>query len=139
MTDAELDDRLAKLSDEDLHVILSDSWERPGSLIVTFGLIQLCQRMAREILDLRAKLLAFVPPKDDGEPVTQEWFDTLGEYNPRSFRRSIGLCEMYHFASGEQCLIDHIGEYRLKTRGDVRRLCAALGIDLKEQPPCPPA
>ncbi len=54
MTDAELNERLERLSDEDLQVLIKKPWEsfivkRPDPLTVY-------QRMAREILDLRKRI-----------------------------------------------------------------------------------
>src|SRR6187549_2285761 len=54
MTDAELDDRLAKLSDEDLQEMLPLAWN--NELAGRCAAHRMIERMAREILDLRAKL-----------------------------------------------------------------------------------
>lgn len=58
MTIAELDARLAKLSDDDLQEIVEYEYYGmyESSLVRGVGLMRLSKRMAREILDLRMRL-----------------------------------------------------------------------------------
>ena len=83
-------------------------------------------------------------PADDDEPVTAEWLESVGwEAYPDTGNR------MWHSRSATLIMIDlrnpgetwlchgssaHGWDYITKstTRGDVRRLCSALGIQLKE-------
>lgn len=67
---------------------------------------------------------------DDGEPVTKEWWDQLLGFRQRKFGDHFGL---YLTPNGEVELFNsaHIHILPCKTRGDVRRLLAALGVDIK--------
>lgn len=79
-------------------------------------------------------------PADDAEPVTEDWLRSVGWSLKSVFR------EMYHEPTMLRWAMPvlqadmgvwSIGEmreqlrYAPKTRGDVRRLCAALGVELK--------
>lgn len=78
-------------------------------------------------------------PTDDDEPVTEEWLRLIGAKDEVDGKINgedvydlyIGPARWCVFSSGGQLLIDHHGEWRLKTRGDVLRFCAALGIKIK--------
>ena len=78
-------------------------------------------------------------PADDDEPVTEEWL------------RSVGFCDTEYMSSLENGPLEYVLEEEvyfpenwilnggdppesmsIKTRGDVRRLCRALGIQLNE-------
>lgn len=85
-------------------------------------------------------------PSDDDEPISEEWLLTVGGehgydglmidfFGPDDITMSVflpdGANDTCHVGMGRKSNgvpLDHI-----KTRGDVRRLCAALGIELKEQ------
>ena len=68
-------------------------------------------------------------PADDDEPVTDEWLDSV-------FGTDDSLCTEWHDEWGEKITwLDKFGLVSIpmpKTRGDVRRLCRALGIELNE-------
>lgn len=77
-------------------------------------------------------------PADDGEPVTAEWLESIGFYrdgvhpdDPFTCRESsIYLSPKY---DDEKLWVVFVEVYELgksKTRGDVRRLLAALGIEV---------
>ena len=71
---------------------------------------------------------------DDDEIVTDEWLQSVGFTDDENTNLSLGPMELFLFSGGNELLIDHSsGEYELKTRGDVRRLCRALGIITEEQ------
>ena len=87
-------------------------------------------------LEVAAALGEFFPADDD-EPVTVEWLVSVGW--ERRFGRSwpeIALPEQNTWLSWRGAGVWLVGfDIALclaKTRGDVRRLCAALGIELKE-------
>lgn len=86
-------------------------------------------------------------PEDDGEPVTEEWFRSVvggGDFQAWSdgSKTPAAFCDaelsIYIDEVGLICLrletdlygIDFLPQ--VKTRGDVRRLCRALGIVPKE-------
>lgn len=95
------------------------------------------------------RLLELLPPADDGEPVTADWLLAVGFVSHQS---GLGIVHLplpsggslaWHqpapwFGRPEHCWTltdrDADGVYLpdLPTRGHVRRLCAALGIELKE-------
>lgn len=80
-------------------------------------------------------LRAFAPPDDD-ELVDEAWLRAVGAKESRNGTLAIGPAEWFNFSACDELLIDHhLGNYPLKTRGHVRRLCAALGIALAEQVP----
>lgn len=56
MTDAELDARLERLSDEDLQTIANDNRHLYTLIEVYKGAMHFNARMAREIIDLRQKI-----------------------------------------------------------------------------------
>ena len=71
---------------------------------------------------------------DDDKPVTEEWLRSAGFAEDENTNILLGPMEYFLFSGGPELLIDHSsGEYRLKSRGDVRRLCRALRI--KEDDP----
>ena len=93
--------------------------------------------------DLAAAYLA-EHPADDDELVTPDWLELVGwEPYPQTRRnmwysRSVSLL-MIHFRDGEGTWLCHGSsscgwDYVTKqcTRGDLRRLCKLLGIELKE-------
>lgn len=81
---------------------------------------------------------------DDDEPFTEEWLESVG------FRYSANDCWLQIGNDDEDCVVEFLLDdaaatgichcmilesdcgHHIKTRGDVRRLCAALGIELKE-------
>jgi hypothetical protein len=82
-------------------------------------------------------------PADDGEPVTEEWLRAVGfkdeEYS--FVLRSPYTDDWYHHLRHTACSVrkvdwkwhaNGIGVADQPTRGHVRRLCAALGVPLKE-------
>lgn len=68
--------------------------------------------------------------KDDDEPVTEEWVRLVGEVDHEDC--FVGPAMWFDFANGGELLIDHMGGWQLKTRGDVRMFAKALGIKLKQ-------
>lgn len=90
------------------------------------ALIHDCGKLARAYLAEH--------PADDGEPVTVEWLAECGfERNARYFtlpNYSGNLFDVVLWADGFNVRWD--GHTNCKTRGEVRRLCAALGIQLAE-------
>ena len=71
---------------------------------------------------------------DDDEIVTEKWLLFVGFTDDENTNLSLGPMEWFLFSGGNELLIDHhSGSYELKTRGDVRRLCRALGIIMEEQ------
>ena len=81
------------------------------------------------LAELREQLV----PADDNEPVTEEWLESVGfvpsmldwELRDEGTGYAIAM-------TGEHKRWDYMGRWikSPETRGDVRRLCAALGIDL---------
>lgn len=79
-------------------------------------------------------------PADDAEPVKNSWLDHHFDYEC-GLGWSVGKMFVRHDAMSREWIVyarDH--EYGqsielavIFTRGDVRRLCRALGIELKEQ------
>lgn len=74
-------------------------------------------------------------PADDDEPLSQEWLSSVsrGVFGKVAFVSY----ELLDDASVWRMLGDDRGWYlftSVKTRGDVRRLCRALGIELKGKP-----
>ena len=93
------------------------------------------QRDERKLVD------AFMAehPADDDETVTEEWLGRVGgvkssEY-AKAFRRA-GSDDLYFFYAGRNPFQSGLTRFFkmpvVETRGDVRRLCVALGIELKE-------
>ena len=89
----------------------------------------------------RAYLAENLP--DDGEAATPQWMESLGFVETYSFAWRFGINEriyFHHDANVTQIGIDgawHLGIegawHRVNpTRGDVRRLAKALGVELKE-------
>ena len=74
---------------------------------------------------------------DDGEAVTAEWLRTVGFYGKVNRPLSFTQGELTLVIEGPRCWINmgmrtkHLPP-NIKTRGDVRRLCNALGVELKE-------
>lgn len=69
------------------------------------------------------------PAEDGGESVTDEWLEVIG------FNRG-GCLDVGYWVIECQKLALRLNSYQVKenpTRGDVRRLCKALGIELKEK------
>lgn len=67
-------------------------------------------------------------PADDGEPVTDEWLESIGHPTPPEPPQRGGHRWMVLVVDGKG------SSYRLPnaaTRGDVRRLCRALGVTLR--------
>ena len=82
-------------------------------------------------------------PTDDAEPVTVDWMRSNGRDNEGCFesewQHSIApmICVISRACAGgwEPCKLwlgGVQGRLQEVTRGDVRRLCSALGIELKE-------
>lgn len=77
---------------------------------------------------------------DDGEPVTREWWATIAKDGRYWYWPETIQTENFVLAFGEagNLLVVHRSDetvlFETPTRGDVRRLCAALGIDLPAQP-----
>lgn len=96
--------------------------------------LTLCEncRLADAICDVTQAYLA-EHSADDDEPLTDEWLVSAGFTDDENENLSLGPMELFLFSGGYELLIDHSsGEYRFRTRGDVRRLCRALGIILEE-------
>jgi hypothetical protein len=79
-------------------------------------------------------------PADDNEPVTRDWLIALGFHSVfRTLRLDVNgrtRIEMWCDDNGKAgciCVNDCKISNDKATRGDVRRLCRALGISLKEQ------
>ncbi len=81
-------------------------------------------------------------PADEDEPVTDEWLESVGFTNDidgcgRVWESGEGLVSLYVMI-GLNCLVECASKDEAvfvpetETRGDVRRLCSALGINLKE-------
>ena len=72
-------------------------------------------------------------PEDDEEPVTKEWLRSIGFVNSISSVLVVG--DMLSVSMpGRYWVFSCCGmptRMKYETRGDVRRLCAALGIELK--------
>ena len=83
-------------------------------------------------------------PADDDEPVTEEWLCSVGAKKDDVsvfFPSPIQGVPAIEFSKEQAWLTneDYAGvEIKLKTRGDVRRLCAALGIEMKSVCQVPP-
>lgn len=90
------------------------------------------------------RLLDLLPPADDGEAVTAEWLMSVGIYKYRGEyvadaevgydNHTYGICSPNAYG---WAVFDSMGGGKasigcLPTRGHVRRLCAALGIQLME-------
>jgi len=93
---------------------------------------------AMEMGDERALAAAYLAehPADDGEPITEEWLRSVG------FKVSPDFEFLFIEAGLRPGTIEFDPDIGwiifgskatrlLETRGDVRRLCAALGIELK--------
>lgn len=61
-------------------------------------------------------------PADDSEPVTEEWLSSVLGTGASRAAHVLAVLDKY-------CAIGFLG----RTRGDVRRLCATLGIDLEQE------
>jgi len=82
-------------------------------------------------------------PADDEEPISEEWLHSVGFEDDRAGTPTAGALHIRHAPLPK---MDSDEEYPAhacvrsfpipvpKTRGDVRRLCRALGIALKETP-----
>lgn len=62
-------------------------------------------------------------PADDDEPITEEWLESSGALD--ALTEAFG---MLHISDG----VVRVGK-GLSTRGEVRRLCEALGIELNSE------
>lgn len=76
-------------------------------------------------------------PADDDEPITERWLLSIGVQHAENTRYvlSQGKYEriwLYFWETGINAELAGGGEIVFATRGDVRRLCAALGIDLNQ-------
>lgn len=77
-------------------------------------------------------------PGDDGEPITPEW---IGEILPPTvgfrgeYQGKFGRIDWRLFATEVlgMWLNGEVYNWRQATRGDLRRLCEALGVTLKEK------
>lgn len=97
-------------------------------------------KVSREFaVELRPYLASV--PADDGTPVSEEWLRSVGflEYSTSEDIRLIDLRNLVTFNRSRQTsavtwwIGGSIGPVTdMPTRGHVRRLCAALGIPLKE-------
>ncbi len=76
-------------------------------------------------------------PEDDDEPITPEWLCSIGWIagTPTALTKSTHVCS----ASGGDmkwgpfgCFLGITKLSGIKTRGDVRRLCRMMGVELKE-------
>ena len=83
-------------------------------------------------------------PADEDEVVTEDWFETeFAHEEPQEYEGWRGVhieagCGIYVGVEGKSLLINNYHCSRNQsTRGDVRRLCAALGIPLKESDQVP--
>ena len=82
-------------------------------------------------------------PADGEEPISEEWLHSIGFEDDRTGCPTLGPLHIQHAAITR---MDSDVEYPAsacvrsfpipvpKTRGDVRRLCSAMGIELKETP-----
>lgn len=73
------------------------------------------------------------PPSDSALPITEEWLRAVGfEYGERWIgepNTAMNLDQLMYDCGTKEM---HIGEAELETRGDLRNLCTAIGITLKE-------
>lgn len=89
-----------------------------------------------------ARMLLALCPGDDGEAVTEEWLRSIGERTSDSEhgrKLYLGAIDFDHtVTSGRVDVCDYTDRVALpipyRTRGAVRRLCAALGIPLLPRP-----
>lgn len=76
-------------------------------------------------------------PADDGDPVDEAWVKGLGfeqyEYVPYTWLKC-GHLQYVPSRDPPFCIVGGWPVIRVETRGHVRRIAAALGIELKEQP-----
>lgn len=79
-------------------------------------------------------------PDDDDEPVTMEWWKSLNNdtrflcQDTYTLQLKDDLIFVMEAEVGlEDCVTFPIPMSHVRTRGDVRRLCKALGIELKEK------
>lgn len=92
-----------------------------------------------DIADRNALAAAYLAehPADDAEPITANWLAAVGFTSPGAFTHTIdGGITMEWFSGGDlgqwECIIgDHVCP-DFGTRGQLRRLCAALGVPLSE-------
>ena len=104
---------------------------------------QLGDALDRQDATLLASLYLAEHPADDGEDVTEEWLESVGWRRNRGYMDSPQIgdsCFQLTWCSlGQSMLLEcddndqpDVTLPHIKTRGDVRRLCEALGIELKE-------
>jgi len=93
----------------------------------------------QQISDWQALAKAYLAehPADDGEAVTVEWLESIGWLEDQTGWPAICLRETSEWGiswrgHGIWLTPMSVPLYRAPTRGDVRRLCRALGIALKE-------
>lgn len=88
-------------------------------------------RLAEATAPMQSHILATVRDDDD-EPVTVEWYREAGFHNSFVDQSSIVLqgTVIVDVESLDATVCN--GKPNLKTRGDVRKLCPALSIELKE-------
>ena len=87
-------------------------------------------READDALRLAEAVLAGYPA-DDGEPITGEWLESVGRQSYWSvwgFELDLRIA----FEPDRGCWYYPVLPVPLRTRNDVRRLCAALGVPLQE-------
>lgn len=92
-----------------------------------------------DIIDLARAYLAS-SLADDGEPLTMDWWKSLNSNSRFLCKQRYtlqveddGSFQMDADVWLEECMLFSIPLPHVQTRGDVRRLCAALGIELKEK------
>lgn len=67
---------------------------------------------------------------DDGEPATPDWCREVGLVY---FHDGRGKVRWLEYADGVDLLVGETVALRLPTRGQVRRLCGAMGVSLTEE------
>lgn len=81
-----------------------------------------------------ARAYAAEHPPDDSDPLTEQWMRSVGAVDSKTYGclALIVSTQLYLYFSDGKAGIK--GQFVLCcTRGDVRRLCAALGSPLKEK------
>lgn len=131
MTDSELREAAERVQ----------AWSR----FMTFGVNSFTTKnqMAEAMDAVASKLLEILPPADDGESVSREWLVSVGfkpeDGDPSSTAWLVIDNGVHEITQGdtswmlcEKLDTDIVTLPDVKTRGCVRRLCAALGITIKE-------
>jgi len=140
-----MDDELRKAAEtarkpQPLMIETYDWWENGHKMINAQLTEQGLERL--EALELLARHYLATTREDDGEGVTPEWLLSVGfeddEYCFRIKHKEDGWHDHMRYTQAAVRKLDWkwhangIGVRGQKTRGDVRRLCDALGIELKE-------